>query len=272
MKREIIEIDEEKSDGCRNCVPNCPEGALQVIDGKATLVSDIFCDWLGACIGHCPQGAIKVIEREAEEYNEKQVMQNSIVPKGKNTIKAHLQHLKEHAAEEYLRQAEKYLKEKGIENPMKTKNETKSNGFCPGSKEYDFSKKDSLQRVNSQLTNWPIQLHLVNPAAEAFKDSDLVIAADCTAYALGDFHNRFMTGKSLTIACPKLDSGLDIYEKKLTQILSQAKSVSVVIMEVPCCKGLMQLVLQAYEKANTQAPLKNYVIGINGEIKKEEYV
>jgi len=118
VKREIIKIDEEKCTGCGLCVPNCPEGALQIIDGKARLVSDLFCDGLGACIGNCPEEAISVEEREAEEYDERRVMEN-IVKQGKNTIKAHLQHLKDHGSDKYLKEAKEYLEEKVIENPMK---------------------------------------------------------------------------------------------------------------------------------------------------------
>ncbi|NMC58792.1 MAG: 4Fe-4S binding protein, partial [Candidatus Methanofastidiosa archaeon] len=136
VKREIIKIDEEKCTGCGLCVPNCPEGALQIIDGKARLVSDLFCDGLGACIGNCPEGAIQVEEREAEEYDERKVMEN-IVKQGKNTINAHLQHLKDHGADKYLKQARDYLEENGIENPMK---EGRAHGgACPGSKIVDFS-------------------------------------------------------------------------------------------------------------------------------------
>lgn len=116
-KRKIIIIDEEKCDGCGLCIPNCPEGAMQIIDKKAHLVSDLFCDGLGACLGHCPEGAITIEERDAEEYNEKKVMEN-IVKKGKNVIKAHLKHLKEHNQIEFLKQAIDFLKEKGIENPI----------------------------------------------------------------------------------------------------------------------------------------------------------
>lgn len=143
-KRKIINIDEEKCDGCGLCIPNCPEGALQIIDGKAMLVSDIFCDGLGACLGHCPQGAINIEEREAQEYDERKVMEN-MIKHGRNVIKAHLEHLESHNQKEYLNQAIAFLKEKGMDIPVKEGKETHAHasGGCPGSEIIDFRKKKS---------------------------------------------------------------------------------------------------------------------------------
>lgn len=147
MKRKIIKIDEEKCNGCGLCIPNCPEGALQIIDGKVRLVSDLYCDGLGACIGYCPQGAITIEEREAESYDERKVMAN-IVRQGKNVIKAHLKHLKEHYQDEYFKQAFQYLKEEGIENPLVNTEETLNNKHykvsteCLGRKIIDFRNTD----------------------------------------------------------------------------------------------------------------------------------
>lgn len=146
MKRKIIKIDTGKCNGCGLCIPNCPEGALQIIDGKARMISDLYCDGLGACIGHCPQGAIAIEERQAEAYDEKKVMEN-IAREGENVIKAHLKHLKEHKQHEYLKIALEYLKERGIENPLKDspgedeqRNKDASKG-CPGTEIIDFREK-----------------------------------------------------------------------------------------------------------------------------------
>lgn len=140
MKRKIIKIDEEKCNGCEQCIPNCPEGALRIIDNKARMISDLFCDGLGACIGHCPQGAITVETREAEPYSEVKVMEN-IVKKGKNTIKAHLEHLKSHNQSKYFSEAIDYLKEKNIEIPLL--DDAGLSSECPGTKTIDFRKKES---------------------------------------------------------------------------------------------------------------------------------
>ncbi|NLE01593.1 MAG: 4Fe-4S binding protein, partial [Fibrobacter sp.] len=172
MLRKIIEIDEEKCTGCSLCIPNCPEGAIQIIDGKARLVSDLMCDGLGACLGHCPEGAITVIEREAEEYDETKVMAN-IVKQGKNTIAAHLKHLKDHGEELYYKQAVDFLNANNIEVPQLTSatNENIHFGGCPGSRSMTFQKvekEDSETATgtrHSELKHWPIQMHLLSPNA-----------------------------------------------------------------------------------------------------------
>src|SRR3989338_9900769 len=158
-KRKIIRIDEEKCNGCALCIPNCPEGALRVIDGKARLISDLFCDGLGACIGHCPEGAITIEEREAEPYNEKKVMEN-IIKAGHNTIKAHLKHLKEHNEEGYLKESLEVLMKKGIKNPMeKEKMEKNIPCGCQGSRMMDLRKKETKgsetsAEQESELRQW----------------------------------------------------------------------------------------------------------------------
>lgn len=275
-QREIIKIDEEKCNGCGLCVPNCPEGALQIIDGKARLVSDLFCDGLGACIGNCPEGAISVEEREAEEYDERKVMGN-VVKQGKNTIKAHLQHLKDHGADKYLKQAKQFLEDKGIENPIKEEHNIHGES-CPGSRIMEFSNEEN--KVNeegkrsSQLRQWPIQLHLVSPNAPYFIGKDVLLAADCTAFSIGDFHKDFLKDKTLTIACPKLDSNREVYVEKIRKMIDEAKinTLTVLVMEVPCCSGLLQIAKKALDSATRKIPIKIIVVGLKGEILKEEWI
>lgn len=278
-KRQIIKIDADKCNGCGLCVPNCPEGAIQMIDGKARLISDLFCDGLGACIGECPVGAIEIEEREAAPYDEAQVMEN-IIKHGKGTIIAHLKHLQEHGETVFLNQAKEILKEKGIEIDM---NEIKPahghGGGCPGSKMMSFDKNEensgdeSGQRA-SQLRQWPVQLHLVSPMAPYFRGADLLLAADCVAFSVGDFHRDHLKGKSLAIACPKLDSDMDVYVDKLKTMIDEAKinTLTVMIMEVPCCSGLLQLAKQAASQAERKVPIKAMVVSLQGEIIKEQWV
>lgn len=279
--RSIIKIDEEKCNGCGLCIPNCPEGALQVIDGKARLISDLFCDGLGACLGYCPEGAIEIIEREAEPYDEYQVMEN-IVKQGDNVIKAHLLHLKEHGEKELFNQALDYLREHDYKIPQDIESEspclhTYEQSGCPGSKAMDFREQiDEIEptvKIKSQLRQWPVQLHLVSPRAPYFENADLLLAADCVAYALGNFHSDYLKGKSLTIACPKLDEGQDVYLEKLKDLIETAKinTLTVMIMQVPCCMGLLQLAKLAITQSKRKIPLKFIVVGIQGEILKEEW-
>lgn len=264
-RRKIIKIDEGKCTGCGKCIPACPEGALQIIDGKARLISDLFCDGLGACIGHCPYGAITIEEREAEDYNERRVMEN-IVKQGENVIKAHLKHLRDHGQMKYLKEALEFLKEKGINVDFPLH----ANGTCPGARIVNFSNVE----VPSYLRQWPIQLHLISPLAPYFKNSDLVLAADCTAFSCEDFHLRFLRGKRLIIACPKLDQGLDVYEEKIRSLIDEAEinTMTVITMEVPCCFGLLRMVKSVQDKTKRKVPVKHVVIGIKGEIKKEEWI
>jgi ferredoxin len=277
MLRKIIKIDEEKCDGCGNCVPECHEGALQVIDGKVRLISDLFCDGLGACLGHCPQDALAIEEREAEPYDEYKVMEY-IVRGGKNVIKAHLEHLRDHNEMEYFNQAVKYLDENGIELPVLKQAASEHTACgCPGSQELSFAaaetEEESGQR-KSHLTQWPIQMHLISPTAPHFRNSDLLLAADCCAFSYGDFHKDYMKGKSIAIACPKLDSNKQVYLEKLISMINDAnlKSISVMIMQVPCCGGLLQLAQQAVQSANRDIPIHVSVVGVNGDILKEMQV
>jgi ferredoxin len=278
-KRSIIQIDEPKCNGCGNCIPNCPEGALQIIDNKARLVSDLFCDGLGACIGHCPQGAIKVIEREADPYDERKVMAN-IVKQGPNTIKAHLQHLKDHGADDYFKQAVDYLKENNMENPLEEGKESQDKKpdlpcGCPGSMMRDMRDKPATGQTpqtgksgqESELRQWPVQLTLAPPSAPYFDGADLLITADCVPFAYASFHSDLLAGKTLVVGCPKLDD-IDSYTGKLTQIIkmNNIKSITVAIMEVPCCRGLLSTVEQALKESGKNIPIEHKIIGISGQI------
>jgi NAD-dependent dihydropyrimidine dehydrogenase PreA subunit len=309
MLRKIIQIDEEKCNGCGLCIPNCHEGALQIIDGKARLISDLFCDGLGACLGHCPEGAIEIIEREAEPYNEMVVME-TIVKQGRNTILAHLEHLRDHNEHEFLKQAVAYIKTNNIDlspgaevkqtvstplifptmkdalNHMKPEQESACG--CGSAKTIDF--RIDMDKVNavaasvaavkpdspapSELRQWPVQLHLVNPMASYFQGADVMLAADCVAFAMGDFHDRLLKNKSLAIACPKLDTNKEVYLDKLSTMISDAKinTLTVPIMEVPCCGGLIQMAKMAVQQSGRNIPIKKIVIGIKGDILLEEWV
>lgn len=305
MKRNIIEIDDEKCTGCGLCVPNCHEGALQIIDGKARLISDLFCDGLGACLGHCPEGAIAIIEREAEPYDEVKVMMG-MVKKGKNTILAHLKHLKDHNEDELLKQAVKFIKDNKIDMypdelakpitsgdtytpnkihgmPKLAHHEVGSACGCAGSAPKDF--RIDMQKVEqaaqqhtteaaSELKQWPVQLHLLNPNASYFKNADVVLAADCVAFSMGNFHSRFLKGKTLAIACPKLDTNKESYIEKLAAMItnSSINTLTVVMMEVPCCSGLLQMAKIAITQAGVNIPVKRVIVTVQGEVAEEKWV
>ncbi len=242
MKRKIIKIDEGKCNGCGECIPNCPEGALQVIDGKARLVSDLFCDGLGACLGHCPQGAIEVEEREAGEYDERRVMDN-VVKQGENVVKAHLDHLREHGQSEYLKEAVDFLEERGLEVPSAS----------------PLSKKEGLRQ-------WPIQLNLVPPSAPFLEGADLLVAADCVPFAYAGFHQDLLKGRIVVAGCPKFDDR-QAYREKLTAFFREHefKSVTVARMEVPCCRGIQVLVEEALRASGKEMLLSEVIIGVGGE-------
>ena len=289
MKRSVIHIDDEKCNGCGLCIPNCPEGAIQIIDGKARLVSDLFCDGLGACIGHCPEGAINIEEREAEPYDEHKVMEN-VIKGGEGVTRAHLKHLKDHGQHEYLGQAIAFLREKDMKMPEMEEVQPgmEAGGGCPGARMGDFrhadgcpgsrtvdSRKDGIEAGEhgaspggSELRQWPVQLQLVNVNAPYFQDADIVIAADCVPFAYADFHKRFLQGKTLIIFCPKLDKMPEAYIEKLAEIFrnNTVRSVAVIHMEVPCCFGLTKLVEEAVKRSGKTMAIKDYTISIKGEL------
>jgi len=258
MKRNIIKIDEDKCTGCGLCVPGCHEEAIKIIDGKAKLVSDVFCDGLGACLGECPEGALTLEEKEANPFDEKMV-QETIARKKREQAQAGGGKSAQHGL--------------GVISPA-------AHG-CPGSAHAVFERKTqstpSIAQAGSkqsELTHWPIQLHLVNPAADFFRGKDVVLAADCVAYSLPDFHERFLKGKSVAIACPKLDEGQDVYVEKIRKMVDEAKinALTVIMMEVPCCRGLMQIAHTALQGAKRKIPLKAIIIGTRGDVISEEGV
>lgn len=275
MLRKIVKINEDKCDGCGDCIPNCHEGALQIIDGKARLISDLFCDGLGACLGFCHAGAISIEEREAEPYDEKKVMEY-IVKGGPNVIKAHLEHLIDHNETLFYNQAIDFLNSTGIPIPPHKKEKREDSApCCTSGIEISPEQTETLSesgRRQSHLTHWPIQLHLISPMASQYRNSDLLIAADCVGFSYPDFHKDFLKGKSLVIACPKLDSNKEVYLNKLISLVDDAeiKSISVLIMQVPCCGGIVKLAQQALNFTKREVPLFMTMIGIQGEILAQE--
>ena len=275
--RTMVHIDEDKCDGCGLCVPDCAEGALQIIDGKAKLVSDIYCDGLGACLGSCPQDAITMVEREADEYNEEAV-NDRLRELGRDP----LTHDHDHGTAAREKTAEQVpdlacgcpgtLSQK-FDRPAPAAPRT--GGGCPGSRSQVFEKPDAAPApqggpVASKLGNWPVQIMLVPPKAPYLDGADLLIAADCAPFAYGDFHRRFMEGKTLLVGCPKLDN-TQIYEEKLAAIFrdNNINSISVVFMEVPCCNGLVHLVQSALKRSGARIPTTLFRVGIKGDFVEE---
>ncbi len=282
MKRKIIEINEEKCTGCGDCIPECPEGALQIIDGKARMISDLFCDGLGACINNCPEDAITIVEREAQPYDEEKVM-HTIIPQGMNTIQAHIKHLKDHNQEKYLAAAYAVLEKHGIPLPESQKDSSHCNhdhhthqeGGCPGSTEVllrdEPQSEPSMHSKTaspSELRQWPVQLHLINPNAAYFNNAELLIVSDCVPFAYYDFHRDMLAGKTVIMFCPKLDNATETYINKLSQLFSEntVRSVTIVRMEVACCGGTTTIVQTAMKHAQVRIPVLETVISIRGEI------
>lgn len=243
MVRKIIHIDEEKCNGCGLCVDACHEGAIELVDGKARLVSDEYCDGLGDCLPECPTGAISIIERKGKPFDKQAVQKR----------------LKELEKEEEILPCgcpgtlAKSIKRK--DTSEKVKEEIKSS--CCSNKEV----------VSSELRQWPVQISLINPSASYFDDADILIAADCTAYAYGNFHKDFMKGKVTLIGCPKLDN-INYYMEKFVEIFknNDIKSITVVRMQVPCCNGLANAVKKSMLAAELIVPYKEVVITAEGEI------
>jgi ferredoxin len=243
-KRKIVAIDEAKCDGCGLCVPSCAEGAIQIIDGKARLVADVYCDGLGACLGECPNGAITITEREAEPFDEEAVRARMVRLKADQSRRAPTAGCPGAAAQSLP----------GRSLPMVA---------CPtGTPEGESSGSGS-----SALQNWPVQLHLVPPGAPFLKDRDLLLVADCVPFACAEFHGRLLRGRPVVVGCPKLDDPQS-YVDKLCAILaaSSIKSLSVVRMEVPCCSALVRIAEAAMKASGVNVPLEEVTISIQGEI------
>ena len=257
ISRKIVKIDEEKCNGCGECVPSCAEGALEIIDGKARLVSEKYCDGLGACLGECPQGAITIEEREAVGFDEE-------------AVKHHL-HEKEHAEEKApcgcpsTRVAQLDKTEENLPCGCSSATVTQFAGHETAEAAHEEA---VCCHHHSMLRHWPVQLTLVPPGAPFLQGADLMLAADCVPFAYAGFHQDFLKGHALLVACPKLDD-FQSHLAKLTEILrrSDVKSLTVVHMEVPCCSGLVQMARQAIRLSGKAIPLKEVTIGMRGDRK-----
>ncbi len=260
MIRKIIEIDQEKCNGCGLCIEACHEGALQLVDGKAVLISDEYCDGLGDCLPQCPADAIQIIAREATDYNEELVKAKMEAKKQENTIPG-------------------IPETKNSPGNASAINRYHTACSCPGTRAAVIkpapvtekqAEKQTAERL-SELRQWPIQLNLINPQASYLQDADLLIAADCTAYAYASFHEKFMKDRITLIGCPKLDDN-DYYIEKLAEILrrNQPRSIKVVRMDVPCCSGITRAVKEAMIESRTVVPYSEVTVNSQGRISNEQ--
>ena len=256
MIRKMVKIDEEKCNGCGECVPSCAEGAIQIIDGKAKLLADNLCDGLGACLGDCPLGAITVEEREADEYDES-VVDEHLKKIGRAPLSHHSEPVPPSTG--------------GCPSAAVKSFAAPAAGGCPSARTMSFEKTTSEESADavsrpSRLAQWPVQLHLVPPTAPFFQNADVLLAADCAPFAYADFQEDLLKGKALAIACPKLDNTAP-YVEKLTAMITQSniKSLTVVHMEVPCCNGLVMMAKQALANSGRDIPFETVCIGIRGE-------
>ena len=241
--RNIVEIDEEKCDGCGLCVIECAEGALEIRDGKAKIIKDLYCDGLGACIGECPQEALKIVMKEADPFDEE-------------------------AMEEHL---------KSLRGEQTQESPPELEAGCPGAKLVQFQSQPTAAPIQegeapaSALRNWPLQIHLLPVSAPFFNGAELLIAADCVPFAMGGFHSQLLQGKILAIGCPKLDD-TGFYIDKLSQIFAnnEIKSITIGYMEVPCCAGLLHVVHKALEGSGKEIPVDTVKVSVRGELLQEQ--
>jgi len=248
VKRQIITIDEEKCDGCGNCVPACVEGALQVIDGKARLVKESYCDGLGACLGDCPQDALHVTTLEVEAYDEPAVL-GYLRQTAPEAVQRHVEHLREH----------------GIQSSYKPA----AIPLCPSVRVKAWDEGVAAQdepaqgRVKSELRQWPVQLHLLPTQAPFYQGTDLTLIADCVPFAAPNFHADYLKDSAVAVGCPKLDDG-NAYIQKVAQILANndVRSLKVAYMEVPCCRGLVFIAEQALALSGKNIPFETAVVPI----------
>lgn len=262
--RPIVRIDEAKCTGCGDCIPSCAEGAIRIIDGKARLIAENLCDGMGACLGHCPEGAIIVESRQADAFDESAVQVHlKLLDNGRA---AHGRVHKPANGARAMTNAEPHAQQPAA-------------GACPGARMMNFAEPDADAGAAegtrpSQLRQWPIQLHLASPGAPYFQGADVLLAADCSAFALGDFHTKHLSGKSLAVACPKLDQGQEMYLNKLVALIDGARidTLTVLVMEVPCCAGLVHLAAEAARRAERKVPIKHTVVGLDGSIRSEEWL
>lgn len=245
VKRKIIEIDEERCDGCGQCVPSCAEGAIQIVDGKARLSAEKYCDGLGACLGECPNDALMIVEREADDFDEE-------------------------AVEVYLK-SKKAAQSSGEEKMACGCPSVLIQSFAPGKSCQEANKPVSQGNGVSALSHWPVQIKLVPPTAPFLKGANLLVAADCTPFAYPNFHQDFIHGKVVMMGCPKFDE-VQEYIQRFADIFKIAgiKSITVVVMEVPCCQGLPLIIKRGMELAGKDIPIDQVVISTRGEILKRE--
>ncbi|MGW8194108.1 MAG: ATP-binding protein [Desulforhopalus sp.] len=248
--RKIIEIDEELCDGCGQCVPDCAEGSLQIVDGKAKLVADKLCDGLGACLGSCPTGALRIIEREADEFDEEAVEQYLAEEKEKNETKV-ASNVESGCASTHI-QTFKPLPSTTTDSPCKSAN-------AP-------TQLSKPQQGDSALTHWPVQIRLIPAHAPFLQNAHLLVAADCTAIAAKRFQEKYLEGRTVMMGCPKFDDA-DNYVQRFAEIINTCnlKSLTILIMEVPCCSAMSVIIQKAMERAGKTVPVEQITISTRGE-------
>ncbi|MCK8817219.1 4Fe-4S binding protein [Natroniella sulfidigena] len=283
-KRQVIKIDENKCNGCGECVTGCQEGALQIVDGVAKLVNESFCDGFGDCIGECPTGALEIIEREAEDFDLKATVEHVKNVRGEDAVKEMLKAQEAHGEEVPEELKEMFGEACGCLDHDQG-DHGHGNGYhghghhaqggCPGSRMMEMKKSQAEEsedteevEVQSQLQQWPVQIHLLSPQAPYFKNADLMITADCVPVAYANYHQKMLKGNAVAIGCPKLDDA-NAYVERLAAIIEQndLNSITVARMEVPCCGGLVQIAQQAAKKAGTDLEVETTVVSVDGKLR-----